>query len=428
MFFAQEISVLILITGICQKVAGHRSCQGNQNYNEKENDCCFRCPQGLVTRSTCVKDINKECASCSEPDTFIVWSKNRPTCAACRRCKEESSLVTVQSCTLLTEAICQCKAGYYCHSPLPNTCARCNLFTQCPPGQGVKQKGSPMKNTECEACPSGTFSDVKSTTEVCKPHTDCDKLHLVTTRRGSTTTDALCGGPISSKNYTLRPDVRSTRYVITSTGSTTSGSTTSGSTTSSSTTPHTTTPDTTTSGTFTSITTRDIYETGKRSAVYVVAAIICAVSLLVAFLLYWQQNICNLKLWKNFIQPELVGRVTDVNTQENLLQKENVTPESERKESDGTMEGNHGTQERDLMNNRIEHIYIMNADTVLVGSISEVPPRWRSVMTEGDSRESPLLASHYPEQESSTLSANDLMISIEEEEREASAAKAILEV
>ncbi|XP_077113540.1 tumor necrosis factor receptor superfamily member 8-like [Ranitomeya variabilis] len=407
MFFAQEISVLILITGICQKVAGHQSCQGNQYYNEKENDCCFRCPQGLVTRSTCVKDIKKECASCSEPEKFIVWSKNRPTCVTCRQCKEESSLVTVQSCTLLTEAICQCKTGYYCHSPLPNTCARCNLFTQCPTGQGVKQKGSPMKNTECEACPSGTFSDVKSTTEVCKPHTDCDKLHLVTTRRGSTTTDALCGGPISSKNYTLRPDVRPTRYVITS-GSTSSGSTT--------------TPDTTTSGAFTSITTRDIYETGKRSAVYVVAAIICAVSLLVAFLLYWQQNICNLKLWKNFIQPDLVARVTDVNTQENLLQKENVTPESERKESDGTMEGNDGTQ-GDLMN-RIEHIYIMNADTVLVGSISEVPPRWRSVMTEGDSRESPLLASHYPEQES----ANDLMISIEEEEREASAAKAILEV
>ncbi|XP_073441733.1 uncharacterized protein [Dendrobates tinctorius] len=413
MFFTQEISVLILITGICQNVAGHQSCQGNQYYNGKENDCCFRCSQGLVTRSTCVKDINKECATCSDPDTFIDWSRNRPTCVACRRCKEESSLVTVQSCTLLTEAICQCKPGYYCHSPLSNTCARCNLFTQCPPGQGVKQKGSPMKNTECETCPSGTFSDVKSATEVCKSHTDCEKLHLVTIRRGSTTTDALCGGPISSKNYTLRPEVRSTRHVVPS------GITT----------PHTTAPDTTTSVMFTSITTKDIYETGEWSAVYVVAAIICVVSLLVAFLLYWKQNICNLKLWKNFIQPDLVGTVMDLNTQKNLLQKENVTPESERrKESDGTMEGNYGTQERDLMNNRIEHIYIMNADTVLVGSISEVPPHWRSVTTESDRRESPVLASRYPEQESSTLSANDLMISIEEEERESSAAKANLEV
>ncbi|XP_073511560.1 uncharacterized protein [Phyllobates terribilis] len=401
------------------EAAGHQRCQGNQYYNGKENDCCFRCPQGLVTRSTCVKDINKECASCSEPNTFIDWSKNRPTCAACRRCKEESSLVPVQSCTLLTEAICQCKPGYYCHSPLHNTCARCNPFTPCPPGQGVKQKGSPMKNTECEVCPSGTFSDVKSATEVCKPHTDCDKLHLVTTRRGSTTSDALCGGLILSKNYTLRPDVTSIRYAVTS-----------GPATTSSTTPHTTAPDTTTSGTFTSITTRDIYETGEWSAVYVVAAIICAVSLLVAFLLYGKQKICNLKLWKNFIQPDLVGTVMDVNAQENLLEKANVTPKSERRtESDnGTMEENHGTQERDLMNNRIEHIYIMNADTVVVGSISEVPPRWRSVMTESDSRESPLLASRYPEQESSKLSANDLMISIEEEESESSAAKAILEV
>ncbi|KAM4015080.1 tumor necrosis factor receptor superfamily member 8-like [Anomaloglossus baeobatrachus] len=403
MFFAHIISILILIAGIRQKVTGHRKCPEDQYYNEKEDDCCFTCPQGLVSRSTCVKDVSKQCASCSEPNTFIVWSKNRPTCASCRKCKEESFLVPVQSCSLLTEAICQCKPGYYCHSPLPNTCARCNLLTPCPPGQGVKQKGSPVKNTECEPCPSGTFSNVISTTEVCTPHTDCDILHRVTTRRGNASADALCGGPRSTKDYTLRPNVTSPRYAVT-TSTTTSDNATPQSTT-----------------------TRDIYEPGEWSAVYVVAAIICVASLLVAFLLYRKQKICNLKLWKNFIQPELVGTVTDENTQENLLQKENVIPESERRtESDGTMEEHHGTQERDLMNNRIEHIYIMNADTVVVGSISEVPPRWRSP-TESDNRESPLLASRYPEQESSKMSANDLMISIEEEERESSAAKAILE-
>eukprot|EP00079_Xenopus_tropicalis_P028024 XP_012822552.2 PREDICTED: tumor necrosis factor receptor superfamily member 8 [Xenopus tropicalis] len=71
-------------------------------------------------------------------------------------------------------------------------------------------------------------------------------------------------------------------------------------------------------------------------------------------------------------------------------------------------------QSSDQMNNRIEKIYIMKAETVVVGS------RQISVSTDSESQsanyqDNTILASHYPEQESSKVSPNELMLSIEEE-------------
>ncbi|XP_066428761.1 tumor necrosis factor receptor superfamily member 1B-like [Eleutherodactylus coqui] len=419
MFFARVVSVLIMVTGTCQRAA--KECQGMQYYNKEVNECCFRCPQGQVTSSTCVKNTHKECGTCSEPNNFIIWSQKGPKCATCRSCRKESKLVEIQKCSLLTEAICQCEPGYYCETVMDSSCARCNPFTQCPPGKGVKRKGTSERDTECEVCRSTTFSNVYSATEACQPHTDCNKLHKVTAQRGNATADAVCGQPknpavIPSENNTPRQNMTYPKYA----------------TTSAATTPDTTIPPTTTSETST-VTTSGA--AGEWSMVYVVAAIICVISLLVAFLLYWTQKICNLKLWKYFIQPELSGRTVitmEDNNKENVLQKENITLETyqriENTQSDWKISKHEMHQGRDQMNNRIENIYIMNADTVLVGSVSEVPTHCRSAATECDNADSPLLVSRYPQQESSKCSTNDLMFSIEEEERESCAAKAMLEV
>ncbi|KAG8568331.1 hypothetical protein GDO81_013961 [Engystomops pustulosus] len=228
----------------------------------------------------------------------------------------------------------------------------------------------------------------------------------MTTRSGSATEDALCGGPIdqgliSSQNFTYKTYTRSQASS------------------------DTTTLYTMTSGTITSTTDEGANESDESSMVVILAVIICVISLLIAFFLAWKQKMCNLKLWKYFIHPGASGvpqkTVIPSMTEnmEDLLKKGN----------DGPLEDQHLIQPgRDQMNNRIEKIYIMNADTVLVGSVSEVPTCWRSVTTECDGQERGPLESHYPVQESSKLSANDLMISIEEEERESCAAKALLEV
>ncbi|XP_056398667.1 tumor necrosis factor receptor superfamily member 8 isoform X2 [Hyla sarda] len=426
MFFAHILSLLLVAAGTFQKATGQQRCEGPQYYNRKENDCCYTCPQGYVTRSSCVKDINKECATCFEPKEYIDWSWNPPKCQSCNICRKESDLVEIQSCSLLTEAICQCKPGFYCRTTLHNSCARCKSLKKCPPGQGVKQEGSHDKDTVCETCPSGTFSDVTSAAEACKAHTDCNKLHQVTTRRGSATADAECGGP---KVPNLRPSenktLTNTKYVPTPDTTTTF---------------NTTTPNTKTSVTFTSTTKDGAADQGEWSSVYVVAAILCIISLLIAFLLSWRHKICNLKIWKNFLHPEnsafQQGTVTtnmEENNEENLLGRENTSPESdqwsETTPNEWTTEERLETpQGRDHMGNRIEKIYIMNADTVIVGAISEAPSRFRPLTPESDSQESPSPASRYPEQESSKMSAKDLMFSIEEEERESCAAKAILDV
>ncbi|XP_069804039.1 tumor necrosis factor receptor superfamily member 1B-like isoform X2 [Dendropsophus ebraccatus] len=405
MFFAHIVFVLLMVAGTFQKAGGQKRCQA--------------CPQGYVTRSSCVKDIGKECATCSDPNEYIDWSYDRPRCWPCNICRPESNLVEVQSCSLLTEAICQCKPGFYCRTTLPNSCARCNPLRQCPPGQGVKQKGSPNKDTVCEACPSWTFSNVTSATEACKPHTDCNKLHRLTTRWGNATNDAQCGKSIDSNHLqsekTTLPYIKYRATPVTTTS------------------PRTTAPPAT-SGTVISTTIVGAAEPGEWSSVYVLAAIMCIISLLIAFFLVWKQKICDLKIWKNFFHPENPARTaTDMeeNTEEELLW--NTNPKSDQrsqttareKTTEETAEVPHG---RDHMSNRIDKIYIVNADTVVVGSISDVSSRWRPVTPECDSQESPRMVSRYPEQESSKVSGNDLMYSIEEEERESCKAKAILDV
>lgn len=71
-----------------------------------------------------------------------------------------------------------------------------------------------------------------------------------------------------------------------------------------------------------------------------------------------------------------------------------------------------------------EKIYIMKADTVIVGSISEVPSgkncAARGCESSVDAQENveEELAMHYPEQETESFRGNDVTVPVEEEGKE----------
>ncbi|KAM5132133.1 tumor necrosis factor receptor superfamily member 8-like [Mantella aurantiaca] len=400
----------------------------------------------MVERSTCIQDRNKDCARNCSAGYFINWDRSPPQCATCNKCYKGEKLVEVQSCSLYTEAICRCQDGYYCRSSLGNTCTRCERHRECPLGQGVKTKGTAEKDTECEACPPGTYSNIMSATEKCNLHTDCTKLQEKTLRNGDSKTDTVCetsghAPPHSEKNDGPLESVRSEDHAGTIPSAVQRYTTHRD---------HTVhhNPPTSTAPLATISTKDDNGIQGTWNGGYIVAVIICILILLIALVMTLKQRLCRLKLWikkkTHFIQPKqnqnrMVLTYQEDGIEQNLLQRQNsarsllVTLEPYQKMEGGQTERvaedkPEMQQGRDHLNNRIEKIYIMNADTVLVGSISDVPSRsQRSVAVESEEKESLVLASRYPEQESSKTPGRDLMFSIEEEESEGPTAKVILQ-
>ncbi|XP_074874071.1 tumor necrosis factor receptor superfamily member 8 [Carettochelys insculpta] len=80
---------------------------------------------------------------------------------------------------------------------------------------------------------------------------------------------------------------------------------------------------------------------------------------------------------------------------------------------------------RDRTNNRIDKIYIMKADTVIVGSVSEVPVIKNCAIRGGEydaesqeNMEEKELEVHYPQQETESFPGSDVTIPVEEEGKE----------
>ncbi|XP_072888583.1 tumor necrosis factor receptor superfamily member 5-like isoform X4 [Hemitrygon akajei] len=109
-------------------------------------------------------------------------------CFKCKICDAELGLQVKQNCTYTHNTICKPREGYYCI----DSCQMARKHTACSPGEGVKKKGTPFKDTVCEKCPDGTFSSEASTTEECKKWTVCEMAKLKQVEPGSAEADVKC--------------------------------------------------------------------------------------------------------------------------------------------------------------------------------------------------------------------------------------------
>ncbi|KFP46712.1 Tumor necrosis factor receptor superfamily member 8, partial [Cathartes aura] len=434
----------------------------NWFYDETSRSCCYQCPSGYVKKKACPRDPDEDCMRCG-PEQYVNEAFQKPRCDACVSCAKESDLVEKEPCSFNSSRVCECRPGLFCQTPVLNTCIRCQQHTVCKPGFGVKVRGTSTNDVTCEECPSGTFSDQNSSTDICKPHTNCAELNKVALSKGNATHDQVCLDQLPTylipstlsmrfSNETNNSDLmRFEENMVTIASILLSATTTEN--------PSSTPEEKALAGTFP---TSAKGETTMGGLV-LWGVVLSVIVLLMGMLLFWKWKVCKkrilvfkgkrefLKLvvftftplllsslyWQKIIltadsgpEEKLIDRTLPLETNNNLVSSTEKAHSPDLSLTDVTQSNGNApdcpidSRVRDHTNNRIEKIYIMKADTVIVGSISEVPSgkncAARGCESNVDAQENmeEELAMHYPEQETESFPGNDVMVPVEEEGKE----------
>ncbi|XP_048182618.1 tumor necrosis factor receptor superfamily member 8 isoform X2 [Corvus hawaiiensis] len=402
----------------------------NWFYDEISQSCCYRCPSGYVKKKACPRDPGEDCMTCG-PDQYVNNAFQKPRCDACVSCSKEPDLVEKQPCSFNSSRVCECRPGLFCRTNVTNTCTRCQHHSACKPGFGVKIRGTSTNDVTCEECPPGTFSDQNSSTDICKPHTNCAKLNKVILRKGNATHDQVCLDQLPTylmpstlsmrfSNETNNSDLRRFKenLVTFASGDLLSVTTTEN---------PDSTPEEKAQAGISPTSAKGEMTTGAHlhSVIVHKYALKSQGSDLV--------NKCAKIILTTESGPEeeeLIDRTLPLETNNNLVSSTEKAQSPHRSVTDVTLSSGNApdcpvdSRVRDHTNNRIEKLYIMKADTVIVGSVSEVPSgkncAVRGCESNLDAQESmeEELEMHYPEQETESFPGNDVMVPVEEEGKE----------
>uniref|UniRef100_A0A673HGV3 Tumor necrosis factor receptor superfamily member 5-like n=1 Tax=Sinocyclocheilus rhinocerous TaxID=307959 RepID=A0A673HGV3_9TELE len=153
---------------------------------EINGKCCPMCYPGKRVHKHCDKYTSTTCDSC-----LVMTYTNAPNgfteCLPCSVCDASNGLRVKQTCTLISDTVCEPLPGYYCIDLLYN-CKRAMKHSSCSPGQYINQTGQSFINTVCDYCPAGSYSNGT----FCKLHTNCASLDKITIKEGTDKTDAEC--------------------------------------------------------------------------------------------------------------------------------------------------------------------------------------------------------------------------------------------
>ncbi|XP_039553519.1 tumor necrosis factor receptor superfamily member 8 isoform X1 [Passer montanus] len=460
------------------------SCDTRDNwfYDETSQNCCYQCPSGYVKKKACPRDPSEDCMTCG-PNEYLSNESQKPRCDACVSCLKELDLVEKQPCSLSSGRVCECRPGLFCRLPVLNSCSRCQHHSACKPGFGVKIRGTAKNDVTCEECPPGTFSDQSSSTDVCKPHTNCAKLNKVTLRKGNATHDQVCLDQLPTyltpstlsmrfSNETNNFDLRMFKESLVTSASGDPLSVTTAEN------PSSTPEEKAQAGT------SPTSAKGKMTIGGVVlwAVVLSVAVLLGAMLAFWKWKVCKKRILvlrrkphlqaviahKYVLKPqgsdlvnkcavsvsnipkqitshakkiklttdtgleeeELIDRALPLETNNNLVSSSEKAQSPPRSVADVAPSSGNApdcpvdSRVRDHTNNRIEKLYIMKADTVIVGTVSEVPSGKNCAVKGCDSNldaqesKEEELEMHYPEQETESFPGNDVMVPVEEEGKE----------
>ncbi|XP_069466004.1 tumor necrosis factor receptor superfamily member 8-like [Ambystoma mexicanum] len=416
--------------GLCQKPSPGKECADSDRTAGK---CCIKCPPGNLQRSTCPQDLKKDCKQECTPEHFVDWSGRDPHCEACVTCRQEDDLVEKQRCSSSSERTCECHSGMFCITPIRHTCARCQPHTECPPGFGVQTEGTAQRDTTCGRCPEGTFSSMSSSREACRPHTDCTKTNKIPVGKGSAEQDQACDDPdnlASSQPPAPSHPPNATEFNRPPVP------------------PSSTDPST---------------------LLYIGAGMVSVLGFALSLLLLWTQKSrlaclsafgpivadgpwrcsrrrCLQKLAEDHYAPDIIWQgsgcimsetdsftgsheaqsclelletdeIQNIGVHEGIVKDgdhEGIGIDAVLQDIENNGAGHEEMRGKDHTNNRIENIYIMKADTVIVGSLSEASRAQDTAACRLISCEN-FRNPHYPQQESDSSCATSVMLSVEEE-------------
>ncbi|XP_031157472.1 tumor necrosis factor receptor superfamily member 1B isoform X2 [Sander lucioperca] len=191
--------LLVLLNAQTTKVCSqpyHADSDGNCLNSTTEylldgsNLCCKKCPPGQRLKQECSETTETVCEQCSTGLYMENWNYAR-NCLSCTKCKENKGLQDGQSCSSTTMSRCVCQPGMYCIMGFDDPyCTACNKYKLCKTGYGVSAPGTKNSNVRCEQCPNGMFSNSTSSTDPCRPHTNCHGRAVV--EKGDATSDTVC--------------------------------------------------------------------------------------------------------------------------------------------------------------------------------------------------------------------------------------------
>uniref|UniRef100_S4RUA5 Tumor necrosis factor receptor superfamily, member 21 n=1 Tax=Petromyzon marinus TaxID=7757 RepID=S4RUA5_PETMA len=147
---------------------------------------CDKCPAGTRVLSHCTANELRVCVACKS-GTFLGHENAANGCRRCGPPCGESDGVERAPCTQRHDRVCACPAGWYARD------GGCAPHTKCPPGWGVRRRGTETRDVRCKQCSRGTFSSEESSTTRCRPHTDCALLDLHIASPGDGRQDNVCG-------------------------------------------------------------------------------------------------------------------------------------------------------------------------------------------------------------------------------------------
>ncbi|XP_069335241.1 tumor necrosis factor receptor superfamily member 8 [Eulemur rufifrons] len=102
-----------------------------------------------------------DCKKLCEPDYYLDGAGRCTACVSCAR----DDLVEKTPCSWNSSRVCECRPGMFCATSATNSCARCVAHPACPPGTVVKPPGMAVRDTTLEPPPPGTHPDCSTTPE-----------------------------------------------------------------------------------------------------------------------------------------------------------------------------------------------------------------------------------------------------------------------
>ncbi|XP_041263449.1 tumor necrosis factor receptor superfamily member 11B [Onychostruthus taczanowskii] len=145
---------------------------------------CDQCPPGSYVKRHCSASSPTQCAPCPAQYYADEWNGNEE-CQYCSTVCKELQFVR-QECSSTQNRVCECVPGRYLELEF------CLRHTECPPGSGVAQAGTPESDTVCERCPEGFFSNETSSKAACLKHTNCSALGFKIALKGNEIRDNIC--------------------------------------------------------------------------------------------------------------------------------------------------------------------------------------------------------------------------------------------
>ncbi|XP_066103139.1 tumor necrosis factor receptor superfamily member 11A isoform X1 [Saccopteryx bilineata] len=170
-------------------------CASERQYH-RFGQCCNKCEPGTYMSSKCTTTSDSVCLPCGRDEYLSTWNEE-DKCLLHKVCDTGKALVAVEPGNQTAPRRCACTAGYH----WSEDCDCCRRNAECAPGFGVRLPVQLNRDTVCEPCLVGFFSDALSSTEKCKPWTNCTTLGKTEARHGTDKSDVVC----SSLQSAIRP-------------------------------------------------------------------------------------------------------------------------------------------------------------------------------------------------------------------------------